>query len=276
MDHQMDHQTNSQCDSEAVIAAYSDDALLHALAAFEFSPLTLAETLNVSPFVLLAWLESDEVQSKLDRYHNLERQLLELRSFQSRRRTIQSLEHVLQTTEDLIEVRRTATTLHRVISGAQRRTKAEPFSHTPGRTTPGGTDLRDVTRSTSPSLQDERAERGSASDHGTPEPHPPSTSHETPTPTFHSEPPPAEPGSASDHGTPEPRTLPEPPASPAPTSEHETRYTTDPVSPIAPLTLPSREAAPFDSEETMKAGSPDTGSLSQSLNRRPSDEDCEP
>jgi len=100
----------------ARVASFDQDALLHALSVLDFDPAALATELNVSPFALLDFLESDDVQSSLDRFKALERQMLQLRSFKSRRRAIESLEHVLETTEDLVEKRRTATTLLRTIS----------------------------------------------------------------------------------------------------------------------------------------------------------------
>jgi hypothetical protein len=132
--------------------------------------MALAEHLGVSPFALLDWHDSEEIQSQLERYHNLERQLLELRAFKSKRLTIEHLEHILETTDDLIEKRRTATTLLRVLS--TRRT--------------GGTALRDVNNRARPDLRDGRA----------------APNRTTPT-TTHARPPsasPSEPGSASNHG----------------------------------------------------------------------------
>jgi len=99
----------------STIDAYDPDALLHALAVLDFSPAALADQLNLSPFALLDWLESENTQRQLTRYQALERQMLDLRSFKSRRLSIENLEHVLQTTQDLVEKRRTATTLLRLL-----------------------------------------------------------------------------------------------------------------------------------------------------------------
>jgi len=111
--------TSAPRDDQAVIAAHDPDRLLHALAVLDFNPPALAEQLDVSPFALADWLESDETQRQLTRYQSLERQMLDLRALKSRRITIESLEHVLETTQDLAEKRRTATTLLRLLTHAE-------------------------------------------------------------------------------------------------------------------------------------------------------------
>jgi hypothetical protein len=188
-------------DARARIAGFDQEALLHALALLDFNPAELAAQLSISPFALLGWFESDETQSQLARYKAFEHRMLELRAFKTRRLTIEHLEHVLETTEDLIEKRRTAAALLRAIGGTDLRDVKKA----------GGTDLRDVRKAGGTDLRDATetcvanpngrtstnrtaarakhtsarstsdAEPGSASDHGTPAPRRPSNSPNAPT-----------------------------------------------------------------------------------------------
>ena len=138
--------TSDTRDDQAVIAAHDPDRLLHALTVLDFNPAALAEQLDVSPFALADWLASDDTQRQLARYQAIERQMLDLRALKSRRITIESLEHVLETTQDLVEKRRTATTLLRLLdnrscprdrppvpAGPQRGERANGASDTSGR-----------------------------------------------------------------------------------------------------------------------------------------------
>jgi len=112
------------------LSAYDPNALLHALAVLDFSPDALAQQLNRSPFELLDFLESEFAQSQLTRYRTLERQMLDLRAFKSRRLAIENLEHVLESTHDLIEKRRTATTLLRLLIAPTTRARSTPTANT--------------------------------------------------------------------------------------------------------------------------------------------------
>jgi len=156
--------TDGPADDHSRIAARDPAGLLHALALLDFSPTALAQELDVSPFALLQWLESEEVQHELARYHAIERQMLALRACKSRRLTIDSLEHVLETTDDLVEKRRTATTLLRLLS--------RPLCEGE-RTTKRRSDA-------SPASEPHPAEPGSVSDRGTPAAPQPLDSHLAP------------------------------------------------------------------------------------------------
>lgn len=171
----LDHPAASidpKVDPRAFIAAHDQDALLHALALLDFDPAALAKELRVSPFALLEWYDSDDTQSELERYGAFERHMLRLRAFKSRRHSIESLEHVLETTDNLVEKRRTATTLLRLLSR------------------PAGESERNVERRS----RDEHADLRSGPRHGTPSSRQQPGPSVAPQPGRHSEP-----GSGSDH-----------------------------------------------------------------------------
>jgi len=211
-----DGEPGIQNDTEPTdIAAYDPSALLHALALLDFSPSALAEQLNISPFALLDWFESEETQQQLTRYQNIERQMLDLRAFKSRRLSIENLEHVLETTQDLVEKRRTATTLLRLLTRppsegertTKRRSDASPASK-PRHSEPGSASDESEPRSGSGHGDD--ASRVRQREHAQTE----------------SASPPAEPGSVSDHGTP---AAPQPfDSHPAPEAQSPEKYAAQP------------------------------------------------
>jgi len=129
----IDLENETPPDDRAIIAAHDPARLLHALAVLDFSSTALASELSVSPFTLLDWLESEETQRQLTRCQTIERQMLDLRALRSRRLTIESLEHVLETTQDLVEKRRTATTLLRLLTRTDHkpRTKTKSMAAQP-------------------------------------------------------------------------------------------------------------------------------------------------